>query len=106
VIYKRLRDFRTRKKARQNAHNEQKRETGDVRAAASAMWSPPIDIFMKGVVKQLAKIFVRSSPIRHVAARLHMAPWLFVPPGYFYSPIPALGRETRRTADLSTRHPT
>src|SRR5262245_27705384 len=46
--------------------------------------------FMKGVVKRVAKILVRSPPVRHVAARLHMAPWQFVPPGHFYSPIPAL----------------
>jgi predicted O-methyltransferase YrrM len=45
--------------------------------------------FMKHVVR-VARIVLRSSPVRHVAARLQMAPWLFVPPGHFYSPIPAL----------------
>jgi predicted O-methyltransferase YrrM len=45
---------------------------------------------MKDVLKRLAKIVLRSSPVRHVATHLHMAPWLFVPPGHFYSPIPAL----------------
>jgi predicted O-methyltransferase YrrM len=45
---------------------------------------------MKGVLKRVAKTVLRSSPARHLAARLHMAPWLFVPPGHFYSPIPAL----------------
>jgi predicted O-methyltransferase YrrM len=41
-------------------------------------------------VKRVAKIALRSPLVRHVMARLHMAPWLFVPPGHFYSPIPDL----------------
>lgn len=50
---------------------------------------------MKRVVKRAAKIVLRSLPVRHVMARLHVAPWLFVPPGHFYSPIPDLD-EVRR----------
>ena len=38
---------------------------------------------MKRVVKRAAKIVLRSSPVRHVMARLHVAPWLFVPPGHY-----------------------
>jgi predicted O-methyltransferase YrrM len=45
---------------------------------------------MKNVVKRVAKLVFRSSPVEHVMARLHVAPWLFEPPGHFYSPIPAL----------------
>ena len=46
-------------------------------------------------VKRVAKTVLHTSPVRHVMARLHVAPWLFVPPGHFYSPIPALD-EVRR----------
>jgi predicted O-methyltransferase YrrM len=45
---------------------------------------------MKRVVKRVAKFVLRSSHGRRVLARLHVAPWLFVPPGHFYSPIPDL----------------
>ena len=40
--------------------------------------------------KRIAKIALRSPLVRHVMARLDVAPWLFVPPGHFYSPIPDL----------------
>src|SRR5262249_37187540 len=45
---------------------------------------------MNGVLKRIAEIVLRLSPVRPVATRLHIAPWQFVPPGHFYSPIPAL----------------
>lgn len=61
-----------------------------MRSAASIMWSAATDILMKGTAKRVAKTVVGSSTVRHVANRLHMAPWQFVPPGHFYSPIPAL----------------
>jgi hypothetical protein len=61
---------------------------------------------MKSVVKRVAKIALRSSLVRHVMARLHVAPWLFVPPGHFYSPIPALDevrRDEQRVFPLAPR---
>jgi predicted O-methyltransferase YrrM len=45
---------------------------------------------MKRVMKRAAKAVLRSSPVGDVLARLHVAPWLFVRPGHFYSPIPDL----------------
>jgi predicted O-methyltransferase YrrM len=51
--------------------------------------------YVRNVVKRVAKTVLRTSPARNIMARLHVAPWLFVPPGHFYSPIPALD-EVRR----------
>jgi predicted O-methyltransferase YrrM len=50
---------------------------------------------MKHVVKHIAKIVLISSPVRRVLTRFHCAPWQFVAPGHFYSPIPDLD-EIRR----------
>ena len=50
---------------------------------------------MKRVFKQVAKLSLHSSPVQQILSRIHVAPWLFVPPGHFYSPIPNLD-EVRR----------
>jgi hypothetical protein len=50
---------------------------------------------MTNVMRRVLEIAFTSSLGRHVMARLHLAPWLFVPPGHFYSPMPSLD-EVRR----------
>src|SRR5260370_34881638 len=50
---------------------------------------------MSRLAKRIGKIALRSPFGRRLLARLHFAPWLFVPPGHFYSPIPNLD-EIRR----------